>query len=402
MPRGDAVQFALRGLYSLLGSINILLNPECRIAPQSDFDTELSFPVVTDLCRDGFISHNILTSEPHEYMLPVCKISIVFAGRAPIRIYMDGCFDMMHYGHANALRQVLALVPGKISAYAWNRFRDLLVIITESRADYWAICPAVSADPSISGCSWHMKSLPKHKDHFRLKWLSPFTHSTWHFASWLIIGCMNWLTGWSPWRQAGVGPNPWQRDTEMQGPSCNVRGWEENHGGVCQMGWGSHHRFVPSHQLFCLSSKRLSVWADVAVCSLSVTEICSVWAERPHLQWATTAIESSTSAWPCLTMMQHCLRLCCAALIASCRFNLSICPAQARLSRVSFPFRLSRRLMPVALILQGYHTTSHQSSLRSSSLSIILIMLCTEMILACYQMAQMPTLMPSSKADSEW
>ena len=25
-----------------------------------------------------------------------------------IRIWCDGCFDMMHYGHANALRQVSA------------------------------------------------------------------------------------------------------------------------------------------------------------------------------------------------------------------------------------------------------------------------------------------------------
>lgn len=30
----------------------------------------------------------------------------VAAGNAPVRVYMDGCFDMMHYGHANALRQV--------------------------------------------------------------------------------------------------------------------------------------------------------------------------------------------------------------------------------------------------------------------------------------------------------
>lgn len=25
-----------------------------------------------------------------------------------IRIWVDGCFDMMHFGHANALRQVIS------------------------------------------------------------------------------------------------------------------------------------------------------------------------------------------------------------------------------------------------------------------------------------------------------
>ncbi|KAF3556360.1 hypothetical protein F2Q69_00010952 [Brassica cretica] len=40
--------------------------------------------------------------------LGTCVLS-PFRKRKPVRVYMDGCFDMMHYGHCNALRQARAL-----------------------------------------------------------------------------------------------------------------------------------------------------------------------------------------------------------------------------------------------------------------------------------------------------
>lgn len=40
---------------------------------------------------------------------PLSVVGLKKGKKRPVRVYMDGCFDMMHYGHCNALRQARAL-----------------------------------------------------------------------------------------------------------------------------------------------------------------------------------------------------------------------------------------------------------------------------------------------------
>lgn len=51
-------------------------------------------------CRTYFV-HKLLSNPAVPRSIPSKK--------KPVRVYMDGCFDVMHFGHANALRQARAL-----------------------------------------------------------------------------------------------------------------------------------------------------------------------------------------------------------------------------------------------------------------------------------------------------
>ncbi|KAL6977884.1 Ethanolamine-phosphate cytidylyltransferase [Sarracenia purpurea var. burkii] len=59
------------------------------------------------------------------------------SGKKPIRVFIDGCFDLMHYGHANALRQAKALgdelVVGVISDEEILTYKGPPVLSMEER-----------------------------------------------------------------------------------------------------------------------------------------------------------------------------------------------------------------------------------------------------------------------------
>ncbi|CAO3594847.1 unnamed protein product [Absidia cylindrospora] len=47
--------------------------------------------------------------------------------KKPVRVWVDGCFDIMHYGHANALRQAKTMEEERYAAVAACKWVDQVV-----------------------------------------------------------------------------------------------------------------------------------------------------------------------------------------------------------------------------------------------------------------------------------
>ncbi|VDQ16291.1 unnamed protein product [Trichobilharzia regenti] len=53
--------------------------------------------------------------------------------KKPIRVWVDGCFDLVHFGHANALRQAKALGDQLIVGVHSDISVGTLVLIEDDR-----------------------------------------------------------------------------------------------------------------------------------------------------------------------------------------------------------------------------------------------------------------------------
>lgn len=77
-----------------------------------------------------------------------------------VRVYMDGCFDMMHFGHGNALRQARAL--GDVLVRAWMiHSMSLLVSCGKSHSPLsLMLVPSSAAGPRLWVCPMTRRLLP--------------------------------------------------------------------------------------------------------------------------------------------------------------------------------------------------------------------------------------------------
>ncbi|KAI8865288.1 Nucleotidylyl transferase, partial [Ramicandelaber brevisporus] len=88
------------------------------------------------------------------------------AARRPIRIWVDGCFDLMHFGHANALRQAKAmgdyLVVGVHSDAEIERNKGPTVMKDDERLE------------AVRACKWADEVVPDAPYTTSLEWMDRY------------------------------------------------------------------------------------------------------------------------------------------------------------------------------------------------------------------------------------
>lgn len=82
------------------------MGSECDAGGHSEYTRRLAKLAATCLIGGVVV---LLASSYFPHLPPIGIHWRRRRNKKPVRVYMDGCFDMMHYGHCNALRQARAL-----------------------------------------------------------------------------------------------------------------------------------------------------------------------------------------------------------------------------------------------------------------------------------------------------